>query len=117
MKEMEFQAFRRNHISCVFQHFNLLHMLMVRENINVPSLLSDVKPMKAAIRTITAPLVITERFNNFPSELSGGEQQPGVIACTLINDPDVIFAEEPTGNLDSVASGDVIEVFESLNQT
>ena len=116
MKETEFAAFRRNHISYVFQHFNLLPMLTARENIAVPSLLNDVKPTEETIRSITDPLGISERLDHFPSELSGGEQQRVAIARALINDPDVIFADEPTGNLDSAASDDVMEVFKRLNR-
>ena len=117
MKESEFAAFRRNHISYVFQHFNLLPMLTARENIAVPSLLNDVKPTEETIRAITDPLGISGRLDHFPSELSGGEQQRVAIARALINDPDVIFADEPTGNLDSAASGDVMEIFRRLNGT
>ena len=116
MKETEFAAFRRDHISYVFQHFNLLPMLTARENIAVPSLLNDVKPTEETIRAITDPLGISERLDHFPSELSGGEQQRVAIARALINDPDVIFADEPTGNLDSTASGDVMEIFTNLNR-
>ena len=116
MKESEFAAFRRKHISYVFQHFNLLPMLTARENIAVPSLLNDVKPTEETIRAITDPLGISERLDHFPSELSGGEQQRVAIARALINDPDVIFADEPTGNLDSAASGDVMEIFTDLNR-
>ena len=117
MKETEFAAFRRNHISYVCQHFNLLPMLTARENIAVPALLNDVKPAEETIRAITDPLGISERLDHFPSELSGGEQQRVAIARALINDPDVIFADEPTDNLDSAASGDVMEVFKRLNRT
>ena len=116
MKETEFAAFRRNHISYVFQHFNLLPMLTARENIAVPSLLNDVKPTEETIRSITDPLGISERLDHFPSELSGGEQQRVAIARALINDPEVIFADEPTGNLDSAASGGVMEIFTNLNR-
>ncbi|MBE6726515.1 MAG: ABC transporter ATP-binding protein [Ruminococcaceae bacterium] len=116
MKETEFAAFRRDHISYVFQHFNLLPMLTARENIAVPALLNDVKPTEETIRAITDPFGISGRLDHFPSELSGGEQQRVAIARALINDPDVIFADEPTGNLDSAASGDVMEIFANLNR-
>lgn len=116
MKESEFAAFRRSHVSYVFQHFNLLPMLTARENIAVPSLLNDIKPTEEAIRTIADPLGITERLDHFPSELSGGEQQRVAIARALINDPDVIFADEPTGNLDSMSSREVMEILAELNR-
>ena len=116
MKETEFAAFRRSHVSYVFQHFNLLPMLTARENIAVPSLLDNVKPAEETIRAITDPLGITDRLDHFPSELSGGEQQRVAIARALINDPDVIFADEPTGNLDSAASREVMEIFAELNR-
>ena len=116
MKEEAFAAFRRDHVSYVFQHFNLLPMLTARENIAVPSLLNDVKPTEEAIRAITDPLGITDRLDHFPSELSGGEQQRVAIARALINDPEVIFADEPTGNLDSASAREVMEIFAELNR-
>lgn len=117
MKEEAFAAFRRDHVSYIFQHFNLLPMLTARENIAVPSLLNDVKPTEEAIRAITDPLGITERLDHFPSELSGGEQQRVAIARALINNPEIIFADEPTGNLDSISATYVMDLLTDLNKS
>ena len=107
--------FRRNHISYIFQHFNLLPMLTAHENIAIPSLLNDVKPEEAALHEITDTLGITERLEHFPAELSGGEQQRVAIARSLINNPACIFADEPTGNLDGGTTKDVMKLFRRLH--
>ena len=117
MKNDELAEFRRNHISYIFQHFNLLPMLTAHENIAVPSLLNDIKPNEDALHEITDMIGITERLEHFPSELSGGEQQRVAIARALINNPQCIFADEPTGNLDGGTTKDVMELFSSLNQS
>lgn len=108
--------FRRNHISYIFQHFNLLPMLTAHENIAIPSLLNDVKPDETVLREITDTLGITERLEHFPAELSGGEQQRVAIARSLINNPACIFADEPTGNLDGGTTKDVMDLFCRLNE-
>ena len=115
MKNDDLAQFRRNHISYIFQHFNLLPMLTARENIAVPSLLNDIKPNESTLREITDTIGITDRLEHFPSELSGGEQQRVAIARALINNPDCIFADEPTGNLDGNTTKDVMELFRKLN--
>lgn len=116
MKKEKFSEFRRNHISYIFQHFNLLSMLTARENIAIPSLLNNQKPDENTLQTITDSLGITERLDHFPSELSGGEQQRVAIARALINNPQCIFADEPTGNLDGNTTKDVMELFCKLNK-
>lgn len=108
--------FRRNHISYIFQHFNLLPMLTARENIAVPSLLNDIKPNDDVLCELADALGIAERLEHFPSELSGGEQQRVAIARALINNPECIFADEPTGNLDGNTTKDVMELFVDLNK-
>ena len=117
MKNDELAEYRRNHISYIFQHFNLLPMLTAHENIAVPSLLNDIKPNEDVLHEITDMIGITERLEHFPSELSGGEQQRVAIARALINNPQCIFADEPTGNLDGDTTKDVMELFSSLNQS
>ena len=116
MKNEKFTEFRRNHISYIFQHFNLLPMLTAHENIAVPSLLNDIKPNEDKLREITDILGITSRLEHFPSELSGGEQQRVAIARALINNPQCIFADEPTGNLDGDTTREVMDLFCKLNQ-
>lgn len=106
--------FRRNHIGYVFQHFNLLPMLTARENIAIPELLNDKKPDDGQLSEIAESLGISERLDHFPGELSGGEQQRVAIARALINKPKIIFADEPTGNLDSENSRIIIYSFRKL---
>ena len=116
MKNDGLAEFRRNHISYIFQHFNLLPMLTARENIAVPSLLNDIKPNDDVLCELADALGIAERLEHFPSELSGGEQQRVAIARALINNPECIFADEPTGNLDGNTTKDVMELFVDLNK-
>ena len=112
----ELALFRRNNIGYIFQSFNLLPMLTSRENIAVPALLNGKKPDESALNGIAETLGITERLDHFPGELSGGEQQRVAIARALVNDPHVIFADEPTGNLDSATAADIMSVFVELNK-
>ncbi|MBQ7922588.1 MAG: ABC transporter ATP-binding protein [Clostridia bacterium] len=116
MSRDDLAEFRRNHISYIFQHFNLLPMLTAQENIAVPSLLNDIKPEDGKLRAITDSLGITDRLEHFPFEMSGGEQQRVAIARALINDPQCIFADEPTGNLDRKSTRDVMDLFSRLNK-
>ena len=109
-------AFRRKNVGYVFQRFNLLPMLTARENIAVPALLDGVKPSEESLLALAESLGIEDRLDHFPSELSGGEQQRVAIARALVNDPQILFADEPTGNLDSGTTGDVMEVFSRLNR-
>ena len=109
-------AFRRKNVGYVFQRFNLLPMLTARENIAVPALLDGVKPTEESLLALAGSLGIEDRLDHFPSELSGGEQQRVAIARALVNDPRILFADEPTGNLDSGTTGDVMEVFSRLNR-
>ncbi len=117
MQKDRLAEFRRNHISYIFQHFNLLPMLTARENIAIPSLLNDIKPNDDVMRELADNLGITGRLEHFPSELSGGEQQRVAIARALINNPGCIFADEPTGNLDRNTTKDVMELFSKLNES
>ncbi|MFC6152147.1 ABC transporter ATP-binding protein [Nocardioides yefusunii] len=100
--------FRREHIGFVFQAFNLLPMLTARQNILLPLELSGVKVDRDHFDEVTAMLGITDRLGHLPSELSGGQQQRVAIARALVAQPDVVFADEPTGNLDSDSSAEVL---------
>ena len=108
-------AFRRVNIGYVFQHFNLLPMLTARENIAIPSLLENKKPDEGHLSLLAESLGIASRLDHFPGELSGGEQQRVAIARALINNPRIIFADEPTGNLDSENSALIVEAFRQMN--
>src|SRR6476619_1664904 len=96
---------RREHIGFVFQFFNLLPMLNAEENILLPLTIAGAKPDKAKLDALIESVGLGNRLHHRPSELSGGQQQRVAIARALVSEPSVIFADEPTGNLDSKTSG------------
>ena len=104
--DKELSAFRRQKIGFIFQQFNLLPVLTAQENIIMPLLLDKRQPDNAYLQEIAAFLGIDSRLNHLPHELSGGQQQRVAIARALITKPDIIFADEPTGNLDSKSGGE-----------
>jgi len=91
-------------------------MMTVRENIIIPNLLNNKKPDKFHFDEITKILGISNRLDHLPSELSGGQIQRTAIARALINKPSIIFADEPTGNLDKSTSDEIINLFKLLNK-
>jgi putative ABC transport system ATP-binding protein len=99
---------RRRHIGFVFQFFNLLPMLTAEENIVLPLELSGHKPERAWVDELLANVGLTDRRTHRPSELSGGQQQRVAIARALVTKPSVVFADEPTGNLDSRTSAEIL---------
>ena len=101
---------RRQHIGFIFQFFNLLPMLTAEENIVLPLELAGGKLDKAWINEVIDKVGLADRRKHRPSELSGGQQQRVAIARALISKPTVIFADEPTGNLDSTTSGEILEL-------
>ena len=111
--------FRRRSVGMIFQSFNLLPTLTVMENICMPGLLAG-NPY-AALRTKAGELIewlgLGRRMDHRPRQLSGGEMQRTAIARALINDPDIILADEPTGNLDSRNAGKVMDLLADLNRT
>lgn len=108
LKEKELAVFRRGKVGFVYQNFNLVPTLTVRENILFPLSLSGNTPDMAFFREITQTLGLSERLDAFPEQLSGGGQQRAAIARALIMRPALILADEPTGNLDSRTSQDVL---------
>lgn len=108
--DKELSAFRRQKIGFIFQQFNLLPVLTARENIIMPMLLDKKQPDEAYLKQLTELLGLTERLSHLPHELSGGQQQRVAIARALIAQPDIIFADEPTGNLDSKSGGEVMKM-------
>lgn len=107
-------ALRRRRIGFVFQQFNLLPVLTARENILMPLLLDRRQPDEAYLRQIAELLGISQRLTHLPGELSGGQQQRVAIARALIAQPDVLFADEPTGNLDSKSGGEVMQLLQNV---
>lgn len=121
LKEEKLAIFRRRKIGFVFQFFNLIPVLDVEENISLPALLDNDKVDKSYLKELIQILGLDERRSHLPSELSGGQQQRVSIGRALLNKPAIILADEPTGNLDSKNSKEVIELLKitarKYNQT
>jgi putative ABC transport system ATP-binding protein len=118
MTEDQLALFRRHNIGFVFQAFNLIPTLNTLENIALPLYPERMnrKDMLERARKAAYDVGLSERLDHYPNELSGGEQQRVAVARSLINDPKVIFADEPTGNLDSKTGEKIIELLHKLNR-
>jgi putative ABC transport system ATP-binding protein len=101
---------RREHIGFIFQFFNLLPMLTARENVLLPLELAGKKPDRAWVDELTGRVGLSQRLSHRPSELSGGQQQRVAVARALVSRPTVMFADEPTGNLDSTTSAEILRL-------
>ena len=101
---------RRKHIGFVFQFFNLLPMLTAEENVVLPLAIAGEKPEKSWLDELLGKTGLSDRRSHRPSELSGGQQQRVAIARALITRPTILFADEPTGNLDSKTGGEILEL-------
>jgi putative ABC transport system ATP-binding protein len=101
---------RRRHIGFVFQFFNLLPMLTAEENVVLPLSIASTRPESAWLEELLDATGLTDRRNHRPSELSGGQQQRVAIARALVSRPTILFADEPTGNLDSKTGGEILEL-------
>jgi putative ABC transport system ATP-binding protein len=110
LSDNDLTKLRRQHIGFIFQFFNLLPMLTAEENIVLPLELAGGKMDKAWIDEVIGKVGLDDRRKHRPSELSGGQQQRVAIARALISKPTVIFADEPTGNLDSTTSAEILEL-------
>jgi putative ABC transport system ATP-binding protein len=104
---------RRNRIGFVFQAFNLLPVLTARDNILLPMRLAGTRPAPQWFDEVVGRLGLTDRLDHLPHEMSGGQQQRVAVARALLPQPDVIFADEPTGNLDSQAGAEVLGLLRS----
>src|SRR5690242_17119559 len=107
---------RREHIGFIFQFFNLLPMLSAEENIVLPLTIAGEKPDKAWLEQLIEAVGLKDRVKHRPSELSGGQQQRVAIARALVSKPTVVFADEPTGNLDSKTGAEILELLRSSAQ-
>jgi putative ABC transport system ATP-binding protein len=118
MSEDQLALFRRDNVGFVFQSFNLIPTLNVVENIALPLFPTSVPAREMFDRSTRAAVAVglAERLKHYPGQLSGGEQQRVAIARSLINDPQVIFADEPTGNLDTKTGEKIMELLRQLNR-
>src|SRR5204862_2510190 len=101
---------RREHIGFIFQFFNLLPMLTAEENITLPLTLAGEKGDNAWVKEVVGDVGLSDRLTHRPAELSGGQQQRVAIARALVSKPTVLFADEPTGNLDSTTAGEILQL-------
>ena len=116
MKETDLVKLRRDNIGFVFQQFYLMPTLTARENIELPLLFSKKDENKGRIDDVLEMVGLADRGDHLPGQLSGGEMQRVAIGRALINDPKIILADEPTGNLDSATSKMIFELFSELNR-
>jgi len=110
LNDTQLTKLRREHIGFIFQFFNLLPMLTAKENILLPLSLAGEKPDSAWVDVLTRKVGLASRLKHRQSELSGGQQQRVAIARALVSKPTVMFADEPTGNLDSRTSSEILEL-------
>jgi len=108
---------RREHIGFVFQFFNLLPMLNARENITLPLTISGEKPDDGWVDQVVSDVGLADRLSHRPAELSGGQQQRVAIARALVSQPTVLFADEPTGNLDSKTGQEILQLIRTSVDT
>lgn len=121
LKEKDLAIFRRRNIGLIYQFYNLIPVLTVKENILLPAELDNREIDKEYLEDLLKTLDLKERENHLPSELSGGQQQRTSIGRALINRPSIVLADEPTGNLDSKNSKEIVELLKvsvkKYNQT
>lgn len=117
LKEKDRAAVRKEKIGFIFQNFNLIDELSVFDNIELPLIYNNVKlsDRKQKVAAIAEKLGIAHRLKHFPQQLSGGQQQRVAVARALVNDPKIILADEPTGNLDSKNGNEVMELLTDLH--
>ena len=116
LNENNLAIFRRRQVGLIYQFYNLIPILNVEENITLPILLDGRTPDKAYLKELIDILGLKNRINHLPNELSGGQQQRVSIGRALMNRPALLLADEPTGNLDSKASHDIMKLLKMSNE-
>lgn len=114
MNESDICAFRNKNIGYIFQFFNLIQEFTAKQNIEVPMLISKEKDYAEKVNEIIVKMGLEKRQNHYPEEMSGGEQQRVAIARALINNPELVLADEPTGNLDYKNTKNILEVLQQI---
>nr|WP_285806379.1 ABC transporter ATP-binding protein [Rossellomorea marisflavi] len=117
LNETQLAIFRRRQIGLIYQFYNLIPILSVEENITLPMLLDKQKVDPKQLNDITTKLGLSERLGHLPNQLSGGQQQRVSIGRALISNPALMLADEPTGNLDSKNSEEIMELLKMFNKT
>src|SRR5690242_19325784 len=117
MSDAELTKLRRTHIGFVFQFFNLLPMLTAEENVTLPLRIAGRKVEQEWLETVLGSVGLEDRRDHRPSELSGGQQQRVAVARALLSRPTILFADEPTGNLDSSTSGEILALLRDAVDT
>jgi putative ABC transport system ATP-binding protein len=117
LNDSDLTKLRRRHIGFIFQFFNLLPMLTAEENILLPLSIAGEKPDREWVDELLDRIGLTDRSTHRPAELSGGQQQRVAIGRALVSRPTIVFADEPTGNLDSSTSGEILELMRSSVDT
>ncbi|MCR8642940.1 ABC transporter ATP-binding protein [Paenibacillus sp. N1-5-1-14] len=117
LNETQLAIFRRRQIGLIYQFFNLIPVLTVEENITLPLLLDKQKVDPQQLGSLVQTLNLQQRLNHLPNQLSGGQQQRVSIGRALIGNPAIMLADEPTGNLDSKNSSEIIDLLKMLNKT
>ena len=115
-KDEDLAVFRRRKVGLIYQFYNLIPILNVRENMTLPILLDGKKPDEKYLNELILLLGLSKRINHLPNELSGGQQQRVSIGRALMSKPDIILADEPTGNLDSKASVEIMNLLKLSNE-